>query len=390
MARNVVNFPDVVKAGPMRRLVPSRLRDARLAQGLNQTELANAISISRQAISAFESGEKGPETDTMARIAEVLQQPLSFFVGEDAAVFGECSPRFFRAFGSDTKKRNLMCDVLGKWFVQTARYLYDLVTFPDVNIPYASPSNGNCYSEDEIEQAAEECRRDWGLGVGPISNVVGLLETNGIAVCRYEVAGQKIEAFSFWSGTKPFIFLASEKDSAVRSRYDAAHELGHLILHKWIGPEELEDPKRLKIIEAEANRFAGALLLPRKSFPNEVYTSRLDAFVELKRRWKVAIQAMVYRCKDLGIFDEVQITNLYKQMSFRKWRTKEPLDDQIPLEQPKLLKRAAEALMEAGKKLGDEIVADIRIAAPVVASFCGLSVEHFVNDRIGEFVPILR
>lgn len=390
MANNVVTFPSAGKLGLTRRLIPSRMKDARLAQRMNQTELANTIGVSRQAISAFELGEKSPEADTMARIAEVLEQPISFFAGEDSAVFGECSPRFFRAFGSDTKKRNLMCDVLGKWFVQTSRYLYDLVTFPAVNISCVSPANGNRYSEDEIEHAAEECRRLWRLGVGPISNVVGLLETNGIAICRYEVTGEKIEAFSFWSGPRPFIFLASEKESAVRSRFDAAHELGHLILHKWIGPEELEDPKILKLIESEANRFAGAFLLPRKSFPNEVYTSRLDAFVELKKRWKVAIQAMVYRCKDLGIFDEYQVTNLYKQISFRKWRTKEPLDDKITLEQPKLLRMAVEALVGAGKKMGDEIAADIRVAAPVVAAFCSLPADFFITNRVGEFVPIVK
>lgn len=121
MAHNVVSFPGTTKPGQARRINASRLKDARMAQRMNQSELANAIGISRQAISAFELGEKSPEADTMIRIAEVLKQPLSFFAAEDAAVFGECSPRFFRAFGSDTKKRNLMCDVLGKWFVQTTR-----------------------------------------------------------------------------------------------------------------------------------------------------------------------------------------------------------------------------------------------------------------------------
>ena len=76
------------------------------------------------------------------------------------------------------------------------------------------------------------------------------------------------------------------------------------MLHRGVGQEDIEDPKTLKRIEAEANRFAGALLLPRQSFPNEVFTTRLDAFVALKGRWKVAIQAMVFRCKDLGLFDE--------------------------------------------------------------------------------------
>ena len=41
---------------------------------------------------------------------------------------------------------------------------------------------------------------------------------------------------------------------------------------------------------------------------------------------KVSMQAMVFRCKTLGIFDEQQITNLNKQISYKKWRTREPMD----------------------------------------------------------------
>jgi len=99
---------------------------------------------------------------------------------------------------------------------------------------------------------------------------------------------------------------------------------------------------------------------------------------------------MVYRCKDLGIFDETQITNLYKQISFRKWRTREPMDDIIPLEKPNLLKRAVELLVSSGKKMADEIVNDLRIAAHLVAAFCSLAAEFF-RPRVGpEFRPVLK
>src|SRR6266849_4038755 len=304
MGDNVVSFPAATKNSAPRRIVASRLRDARVACCLNQSDLAVAIGVSRQAISAFEQGEKSPDPETLNRIASTLRQSTSFFAAEDRPAFGESSTRFFRKFGSDTKRRNSMCDVLGKWFVQTARYFFDFVNFPQVALPSASPSDPlGRYTDEEIELLAEECRKTWGLGLGPISNVIGLLESKGVAICRYEVANEQIEAFSFWNGTRPFIFLASDKGSASRARFDAAHELGHLILHRWVGSEEIEDPKILKAIEKEANRFAGAFLLPRQSFPNEVFSPRLDAFVSLKSRWKVAIQAMVYRCKDRGIFD---------------------------------------------------------------------------------------
>jgi Zn-dependent peptidase ImmA (M78 family) len=145
-------------------------------------------------------------------------------------------------------------------------------------------------------------------------------------------------------------------------------------LHRGVDEAELEDPKFLKVIESEADRFAGAFLLPRASFPNEVYTLRLDAFVELKRRWRVSIQAMVHRCADLGIATADQTLNLYKQISSRKWRTNEPLDDPdvLPLEQPKLLRRAVEMILESGRKQKDEILADLALNRDVIEALCNL------------------
>lgn len=391
MGNNVVQL-NSVRQSVSRRIVPSRLRDARVAKGLNQSELANLVGISRQAVSAFEQGEKGPDTDTMLGIAASLGQSISYFVNEDAPTFGETSTRFMRAFGAETKRRNLKCEVLGKWFSQTSRYFFDLIKFPDIKIPSVAPAaRSGRYIPDEIEAAAEACRVMWGLGLGPISNVLGLLENNGIIICRSEFEHEDIEAFSFWNGPRPFIFLASRKDSAVRSRFDAAHELGHLVLHRWVGPEELEDPKTLKLIEAEANRFAGAFLMPRQSFQNEIFTTRLDAFVELKKRWKVAIQAMVYRCKNLGIFDDDQITNLYKQISFRKWRTNEPLDDQIPMEKPRLLQRAAEIVLNSGKRMADQIINELSLSSSTIAALIGVSTELFrPNGRPPDFIPSLK
>jgi Zn-dependent peptidase ImmA (M78 family) len=168
--------------------------------------------------------------------------------------------------------------------------------------------------------------------------------------------------------------MASEKESGARIRFDLAHELGHLILHRWIEAEEIADPATLKEIEAEADRFAGAFLLPRRSFPNEVYTPRLDAFLDLKRRWVVSIQAMIYRCKDLELIDESQFTNLYKQISFRKWRKSEPLDNpaEIRLESPRLLGRAVQMVLDSGKKHPDDICADLSINPRLIEAFLNL------------------
>ncbi len=371
---NVVNFLGAARPATGRRLIPGRIRAARKFARKSQGELGDDIGVSRQAVSAYERGDKAPDPEIFDKIIVALEQPAGFFTAEDSGSFGATGPRFFRRFGSDTARRNDACAILGDWFVQTAHYLDQYVNYPDVFLPEAASGDPDGYSVEEIESAAENCRARWGLGHGPISNVLALLESKGVAVCRYEMTGENVEAFSFWNGPRPFIFMASEKECGVRTRYDLAHELGHLILHRSIEETELEDKTILKRIEREADRFAGAFLLPHRSFPNEVYTPRLDAFVSLKRRWLVSIQAMIYRCSDLGIIDPDGILNLRKQISFRKWRTKEPLDDPaiIPLEQPRLLRRAVEMVLDGQRRHPDEILSDLALSPRIVEALCNL------------------
>lgn len=389
---NVVSFP----SGSPRRLVPSRLRDARRAKRFNQAELGRRIGVTRQAISAYERGDKAPDGDTFVKIVQVLEQPPTYFTSDARPAFGEASPRFFRKFGADTNRRNDACGVLGDWFVQTAYYFNQFVNYPAVRVPQATlPSDpSGFYEPDEIEQAADNCRKQWGLGFGPISNVLALLESNGITVCRYSLENEKIEAFSFWNGDRPFIFIASEKDSSVRSRFDLAHELGHLSLHRWLEESELEDPKILKIREAEADRFASAFLLPHKTFPNEVYTTRLDGFVSLKRRWLASVQAMIIRSRDLGLIDADQTLNLFKQVSFRKWRTKEPLDDPkiIQLEQPRLLRRAVQLVLDGKRKQPEEIIGDLALNASLLEAFCNLPPHTLTTEgtTVEPYEPTLK
>lgn len=389
----VIAFPGGRGNASTRRLVPSRLRDARVAKRLRQQELSEMVGVSRQSISAYELGEKAPEADTLARITVSLGQPLSFFTSDDLPTFGVLATRFYRAFGTETRRRNEACEVYSRWLAQTVKYFAERVNFPAVNVPLFEPaSRDGRYEPDEMEDAADQCRAAWGLGFGPISNVLSLAENKGIAACRLLIEDERVNAFSFWNGPRPFVFLANETESSARARFDVAHEIGHIVLHKYVEQSEVEDPKNLKLIETEANYFAGALLLPRKSFPNEVFTTRLDSFVALKQRWKVSIQAMIYRCKTLGIFDDYQITNLYKQVSARRWRTVEPFDDPklMPIEEPKLLRAAASLVLKANARSPAEVCADVRLSPRTLEMLCGLDAETLTPPRDEEVALTLR
>lgn len=393
-ADNVVGFPTSPGRGSFRLLVPERLTEARLAARMTQTELAEAVGVSRQAVSTYELGTKSPEPETMQRLAAALGQPIVFFTRTERAAFGAFSANFFRKVGADTKRRNQACEVFARWFTSSVHAFDEIANLPTVDIPQFEPrdSTSSSYDEEEIEEYAENVRQHFGLGWGPISNVIRLLEVKGVSICRLEIPGENIEAFSFWSGERPFIFLASDKKSAARARFDVAHELGHLCLHRWVTAAEIEDTSRLKVIESEANRFAGAFLLPRKSFPNEVYSPRAEGFIYLKERWRVAIQAMVYRCKDLGLFDERQVTNLYKQISFKKWRTVEPLDGPggLVLEQPTLLRTIAELILQRGRATSDELCAKVALAPEIIEQMWGLDPGTLAPSSAAVFTPTLK
>lgn len=361
-------------------IIPDRLREARESKELSMTDLAENVGVTRQAISQYEMGERQPETDILLRIVKELGQPITYFTTERPKTFGRRGIRFFRAFKSKTKRTNTRCEILSDWFAQTAAYFSQFVNYPAVSLPdIAPPKNSVGYSESEIEDAATACRRHWGLGDGPIANVVALLESKGIVIARCEFGNDTVSAFSFWEGTRPFIFLGADRESACRSRYDACHELGHLVLHGGIDMTDLEN--HTDRFENEADRFAAAFLLPASTYPMEIFSSRLAAFIHLKQRWKVSAAAQIYRCAELEIFNEGQILNLRKQLSANRWRKREPYDDTIPAEVPTIMEKSLRLLIDSRTKSVSDILAGIRLAQPTLEALIGFRLPSPDNDN---------
>lgn len=366
--------------------VPERLTEAREALALNLTDLAEKVGVTRQAISRYELGTLTPSAEVLGKITETLGQPLAFFFSARQATTLASGPAFFRSFKSATASSRRACLRQRQWLIDSYIHIEKYINFPKVDVQEFLQSP---YSQEEIEEIANNCRQSWGLGDGPISNMIDLLESNGVVVARAELSNKKIDAFSFWFGERPFIFLGADKSSACRSRFDAAHELGHLILHGGITTEDLEEqPEILKRIEKEADSFASAFLLPASSFPAEIFSSRLSHFVELKKRWKVSIAAMIYRCSTLEIFHENQILNLRKQMSMQKMRTTEPLDDLIPIEAPSLLQKSFNLIIEHKIKTAYDFAQDIPLSSSVVSKLLNVGHDIFKQQYLAPVISL--
>ena len=174
-----------------------RLKEARRAKGLSQTELAVAVGVTRQAVSSYEQSEPHPEPTVFANIARALGQPYSFFTGERQTTTGPIGPAFFRSRKTKAKALNDRCEIWREWFAQCANIFSDFVKLPEVALPEVAPQEGRFYDEEEIESAALSCRHLWGLGVGPIANVLSLLESKGVVACRTLFGSESLDAFSF-------------------------------------------------------------------------------------------------------------------------------------------------------------------------------------------------
>lgn len=62
-----------------KKVVPYRIKQARVSRGLSMVELADLVSVSKQAISQYEMGKNAPSKAILNSIASVLKYPTSFF-----------------------------------------------------------------------------------------------------------------------------------------------------------------------------------------------------------------------------------------------------------------------------------------------------------------------
>lgn len=370
----------------------ARLKDARDSRGLRATALAEKLGVTRQAISQYEKGYQTPKPEVMARIGEILGLPIHFFLRDSYHV--EENTIFFRSLASTTKMARVVARQKLKWLKETVEYLRTFFFFPEINIPpIQSDKNPFILTGEEIEKIAIHCRRHWGLGSGAITDTVLLLENNGVIVTRSELSYQTMDAFSEWSiyDNSPYVFLMSDKNSAARSRYDVAHELGHLVLHKLVKKTDFTLKNEFSKIEEQADRFAGAFLLPSETFPLDFRIPTLDVFRMLKEKWKTSIAMMIKRCENLGIIDENYARKLWISYYKRGWRKKEPLDDILAIEQPRFLRRCFETLVNEKIQNRNDITSHLPFAADDLEQLACLQRGYLSESKYEkEILPQLR
>lgn len=318
-------------------MIGRKLKVARAVAGLSLRALADAIGglVTAQAIGKYERNEDMPSAHVLAAIAGALKVSIDYLLAEDELTLE----------GVDFRKRDVVsaratASLEARTIQAMERYLAveDLLQLRSVDWEQPRSAPHPVADLRDAEDAARSVRDDWGLGNDPIPKLAELLEERGIKVMSLDVEdidGLAAKVRRQGRGSARVIVI-KQKTWSERKRFTLAHELGHMVLQVT---SDLDDEKA-------AHRFAGAFLMPADVLRAEVGSTRsslsIGELVALKQRFGVSVQALTYRCKDLGIISQQIFSKLFDVFTERGWRTEpfaEPACMPPEIEEPKRFER---------------------------------------------------
>lgn len=350
---------------------PSRLKLARVRRKLTLKALAELVDLTPRRVAEYEKDycASTPPEKLIEAYEEALQYPKNFFLKETDVELVEPESVSFRSLKSMKASNQHAAIGAGSLGLMLSEYLESRFNLPPVDLPDLRGL--------EPEAAAEELRELWGLGSHSINNMVHLLEKHGVKVFSLAENTQTVDAFSFWKEDKAFVFLNTQK-SGERSRMDAAHELGHLVLHRHGIPQG-------KDVEQEADRFAAFFLMPRRTVLSIADRSlTVDDIIRLKSLWKTSAFSVIMQLRSIDAITEWHHRSLIIEASKRGLRTKEI--EGIERETTKLLDMLLEQLKNDGislKDLARELALPLEELTNLTFKFGVISNDKSKNDTKG-------
>ena len=307
-----------------------RIRQAREIKGLTQKELADAIGVDQSTVARWERDVVAASDAQIELISFATKFPVAFFrrsIGPEFP-FGSLMNRARKSLLSQDRDRLRQ---VGRLTFELASVLADKFSTIPVHVPQADAR--------DPRQAAQVARNAFGLSPDtPITSIINRLERNGVFVFAIPDEIDEHDAYSLWADTdprKPVIVVSAGKPGD-RLRWNVAHELGHLVMHRSLDGTLAER-------EDQADLFASELLLPEVAMRVELQPPlTLTRFAEVKAKWGVSIQAAINCALSLRLITERQRKYQFMQLSSLGWRKHEPVA--IPLERPRLLRKMAEAV----------------------------------------------
>ena len=298
---------------------PEMLTLAREFRGMTQRELAELAGLSQSLISHIEASTREITRDGSSALAKALRIPESFLYQDETYSGFGISLLFFRKRASALvgNLRRLQAEVNLRR-IHAKRLLRGVDVSTPKTFEFYDIESRNCSPED----VAMMVRASWNMPLGPVKNLVGVIEEAGGIVFRFPFGTPDVDAMSIWPDDTPPLFFINSNAPADRVRFSLAHELGHVVMHD----SATED------IENQANRFAAEFMMPARDIIGDLHGMTLARAAALKSYWKMSMAALIYRAKELGALSENEYRNLFVRIGQLGMRKKEeyPLKPEIP------------------------------------------------------------
>jgi len=362
--------------------LPERITQARELAGQTKTELAERLDVSVAAVSQWEDGSKNPTAENLVAIGRALDVPVALLLKPIPGEVSRRGPISFRArSAAKTRLLRRQAQRLAEMVAEAFIWLEQWVSFPNAPLPEIA-------ADSSPEDAATACRRAWGLGDRPIAKLGELLESKGVRLCSAGFGDTRFDAYSCVVSGRAFAFLGDEKEDRARSRFDAGHEVGHLLLHRHYSDDELEAAGQEA--EKQANAFASAFLMPAETFARDVVDPSLEGFKRLKPKWGVSIQAMVRRARDLGLITEDTYERHFRNIGAAGWRRAkgEPLDEVVPPTNRSLGRKSLELLSGSDRIKPWEIPGELPLPDRVLQSVFGADLRAMVPEELNNVIVL--
>lgn len=298
-----------------------RLQQLRLARNLSLEALTVQMGgmITKQAISKYEHGKAKPTPTVLAKLASALGVNASYFFTEPSIRVEFIA---YRQSGSLLERESNRLKNKVELDMENRVEILELLGQADsTKIPLKTY---NINEQEDTEEAAQDLRNYWGLGLDPICNVVETLERNSISIVNVEANnefdGVSARVYDNANELKAVALVVRCNVDVVRQRLSLAHELGHLVMNVSNSLNE----------EDAAFRFGKAFLAPAKSIYEDIGKKRsliqMDELIALKKRYGLSIQALLIRLCELDIISKSHCNDWYSMIDKLNWRNHEPND----------------------------------------------------------------
>jgi Zn-dependent peptidase ImmA (M78 family) len=299
---------------------------AREARGLSQADLAEMIGMSATNLSKIERCDIGIHDEVVETISEKTNFPIHFFRQEGYIVPENLNYR----------KRDIVAQKLITPIHAQVNIIRKHIHFLTMALNIEKPSVPVIeVSETETPQSiATTLRKLWKQNTPIIEDLTKLIESNGIVISSFPFGTDRVDSRSILTDDKFPIIFFNQSLLGDRQRFSLAYELGQLIMHSSsIVPLE-------RNVSKEANAFAAEFLMPAKEIIKDFKGGiTIPLLGELKRKWKVSMIALLYRADDLGMVTANQKRYVLQQFNQLHIRRREPMELDVPKEEPKQLKQ---------------------------------------------------